>query len=249
MRKALLAIARHFEDWLATVVLLLLGALPVLQAIIRAVAQGGIPGYNGYLVHLVLAAAFLGGMITAREGRHLAIKIVGEILPDRAKPIADAVTAFLSSALTFAFFLASLSFVLVGFEPGSRVGFIRTEIFAAVMPVGFLVMSIRFVLGASRKRGLTVVAASGLVLGAVIGYSAIASIIYTYANDIPAWVDGLYNAWYAFMDAVTIPLIVVLIASAFAAFPCSWFSAASPSCCSGGTAEQSRLYRTRATSC
>ena len=219
MRDRALAVVRHIEEWASTIVLLLLGVLPLLQAIIRAVAQGGIPGYNGYLVNLVLAAAFLGGMITARDGRHLAIKLAAEMLPDTGKRIVEVVNAFLSTALTFAFFLASLSFTIIGFEPGSKVGFIPTWLFAAIMPVGFLVMSIRFILLAPRRSGMTVIALLGILLGTAIGFSAIASIIYNYATEIPAWVDRFYDWWFVFMGSVSVPLIIILVISAFSGVP------------------------------
>src|SRR6056297_2956840 len=111
---------RRVESWAATASLLLLAVLPILEIVVRLVVQGGIPGYNSYLVHLVLMSAFLGGMVTAREGRHLAIKVAVEAMPASVRAIADTANAFLSATLGFAFFWASLSFVVVGFEPGAR---------------------------------------------------------------------------------------------------------------------------------
>lgn len=209
---------RQVESWAAVVSLLLLGFLPIIQIVVRAVAEGGISGYNGYLFHLVVAAAFLGGMITAREGKHLAIRIGVDALPERLGNSIATVTAFLSTAIATGFFWAALSFVAIGFEPGAMVGIVPIQAFAAVIPLGFLVMAVRFLLRAPRKHG-RLIAAAGVILGTVIGYSAIANIAYLYILDIPLWVDTLYGAWYSVMAAISLPLIIILIVAAFAGVP------------------------------
>jgi len=209
---------RRLEEWAAVASLLLLGFLPLIEIVVRAVARGGIPGYNGYLAHLVVAAAFLGGMITAREGRHLAIRIAVDSFPERLKTVTATSTAFLSTTITTGFFWASLSFVAIGFEPGMLVGFVPIQVFAAVMPLGFLVMGARFLLRAPEKGG-RLIALIGVLVGTVIGFSAIANIVYVYALNVPLWVDTLYTAWYSIMAVVGVPLVVILIVSAFAGVP------------------------------
>ena len=206
------------EAWAAVASLLLLGFLPLIEIVVRAVARGGIPGYNGYLAHLVVAAAFLGGMITAREGRHLAIRIGVDGFPDRLKAVTATVTAFLSTAITTGFFWASVSFVAVGFEPGMRVGFVPIQVFAAVIPLGFLVMGVRFLLRAPVKGG-RLVAFVGVLLGTVIGFSAIANVVYMYVFDVPMWIDTLYSAWYSVMAVISLPLVIILFVAAFAGVP------------------------------
>jgi tripartite ATP-independent transporter DctM subunit len=210
---------RRIEEWAAVASLLLLGFLPIVEAVIRLVARGGIPGYNGYLFHLVVAAAFLGGMITAREGRHLAIRVAVDALPERARTIVDTVTAFLAATITTAFFWAAVSFTAVSFVPGTRVGIVPIQVFAAVIPLGFLVMGIRFLFRPPAKGPYRLIAALGIILGTVIGYSAIANIVYTYALEVPLWIDTLSNAWYSIMAAISVPLIIVLIVAAFAGVP------------------------------
>ena len=212
-------VLRRVEEWAAVASLLLLGFLPLIEIVIRAVAQGGIPGYNGYLFHLVVAAAFLGGMITAREGRHLAIRVAVDTLPERVRAITDTVAAFLSATISTGFFWASVSFVAVSFVPGTKVGVVPIQVFAAVIPLGFLVMGTRFVLRLPAKGAYRPVAALGAMVGTVIGYSAIANMVYTYAADIPLWVDTLYNAWFSIMAVISVPLIVLLVVAAFAGVP------------------------------
>ncbi len=209
---------RRLEEWAAVASLLLLGFLPLIEIVVRAVVRGGIPGYNGYLAHLVVAAAFLGGMITAREGRHLAIRIAVDSFPERLTAATTTGTAFLSTTITTGFFWASVSFVAIGFEPGMLVGFVPIQVFAAIIPIGFLVMGTRFLLRAPVKGG-RLVAFIGVLLGTVIGFSAIANIVYVYALNVPLWVDTLYTAWYSVMAAIGVPLLVILVVAAFAGVP------------------------------
>ncbi|MFW5685002.1 MAG: TRAP transporter small permease, partial [Spirochaetota bacterium] len=109
---------RSIESWAAALSVLVLGLMPIVQIVVRLVADRGIPGYNAYLAHLVLMAAFLGGMITAREGRHLAIRVAVDAFPESLRAIADTVAAFLSTTIGFGFFWSSISFAAIGFEPG-----------------------------------------------------------------------------------------------------------------------------------
>ncbi|MFW6291577.1 MAG: TRAP transporter small permease subunit, partial [Spirochaetota bacterium] len=210
---------RRVESWAATASLLLLGVLPILEIVVRLVVQGGISGYNAYLFHLVLMAAFLGGMVTAREGRHLAIKVAVEAMPDGVRAVADTINAFLSATLGFAFFWASLSFVMVGFEPGARVGFLPIHLFVAVMPLGFLVMTVRFMLRTPKTTLARIVGFAGILTGTFLGFSAVADIAYLYLPTIPPLVDTLVNLWYTVVPVVAVPLIVLLVIAAFVGVP------------------------------
>ncbi|MFP4114477.1 MAG: TRAP transporter large permease subunit [Spirochaetales bacterium] len=212
-------ILRRVESLAASGSLLVLALLPIAEMLVRLVGFGGIPGYSGYAFHLVLFTAFLGGMVTAREGRHLAIKIAVEAMPARARSVAETASAFLSTMLGIAFFWSSLSFVAVGFEPGARVGFLPVQFFAAVMPVGFLVMTGRFLLRTPATVSARLVAIVGLVGGTFIGFSAIADIVYWYAPTIPPLVDAVVDVWYRVMPLVAIPSIIALIAGAFLGVP------------------------------
>ena len=209
----------RIESAIAATSLLLLALLPLVQVLVRLVTRGGIPGYNGYLYHFVLLGAFLGGMITAREGQHLAIRVAADALPKRAKRIASTLTGFLSATLGFGFFWASLGFVAVGFEPGSTVGFVPIQVFAAVMPVGLLFMTIRFMLAAPSDPVSRVVVILGALLGTFLGIEPVAGIVYWYAPAIPPAVDVLVNAWYVAVPFIAVPLVIVLVIGAFFGVP------------------------------
>lgn len=210
---------RRVESAVAASSLLLLALLPLVQVLVRLVSRGGISGYNSYLYHLVLAGAFLGGMITSREDQHLAIRVAVDALPERGKRAATTLTSFLSATLGFGFFWASLGFVAIGFEPGASVGFVPVQVFAAVMPLGFLVMTIRFMMAAPSTPAATAVVVAGALLGTFIGLEPASAIIYWYAPTIPAFVDSLVNAWYTVVPVLALPLVILLVLAAFLGVP------------------------------
>ena len=210
---------RAVESWAAALSLLLLGLLPILESLVRLFVSGGIPGYNAYLVHLVLFCAFLGGMVTAREGRHLALNVAVEALPPRVRRWAQTVTVFLSTTLGFAFFWASLSFVIIGFEPTARVGFLPVHLVAAVMPLGFLVMTVRFMLRVERTPVARVLAVTAILLGTFVSAQPIADIFFMHAERVPAVVDLIVDLWYRAMPVISLPLIGLLVVGALLGVP------------------------------
>lgn len=202
--------SRNLEIDVGGVLLLILALLPILEAFIRALFNTGIPGYNGYLVHVVLLIAFIGGMISAREGSHLAIQLLPETTHGPAKLVLDRFNGTLGTTITTAFFWASLSFTAVSFEPGSRIGIIPIYLFAAVMPLAFLVITFRL------GKRLTWI---GLLLGTIIGFSAPTMIAYFYSPVIPPWLDTLYGHWFVLLESISIPVILVLLVGAFTGVP------------------------------
>ncbi len=212
-------VLRAVESWAGGLGLLLLALLPMIEIVVRIVAAGGIPGYNAYLIHLVLSCAFLGGMITAREERHLAITVAVDALPRHLRDAAGVARAFFSAALGSAFFWVSLSFVFIGFEPRARVGVFPVHLFAAVMPLGFLVMTVRFMLRTPRSAVAWIVAALGVLTGTFLASQSLADIVYLHAPVIPEFVDRVVDLWYLLVPVVSVPLIVLLVVAAFLGVP------------------------------
>ena len=65
----------RLENGFAYVAVALLTLFPALEVVVRKFFHTGVPNSGLYTHHLVLALTFLGGMITARENRHLALSL------------------------------------------------------------------------------------------------------------------------------------------------------------------------------
>ncbi|MBW1677956.1 MAG: TRAP transporter large permease subunit [Deltaproteobacteria bacterium] len=186
--------AGRTEDAILAIALLLMALIPVVELVGRTWFSTGIPGATEYLQHLTLWIGFLGAMLATREGKHLRIAVAMSWLPPGVSRVVDCLGGFISAAVCTGLFGASLQLVVAEapglpswtakiipdfverwldpfglFESGSLTtvgGWIPIWVAEAVMPFGFAVMAIRFILHAS-KRG-SVRALVGLSLPAMI---------------------------------------------------------------------------------
>ncbi|MFP4012075.1 MAG: TRAP transporter large permease subunit [Spirochaetaceae bacterium] len=210
---------RAIEDAVAVAALFLLSAFPLLEILLRTVFRTGILGQSAYLVHFVLILAFVGGMITAREGRHLSISGGYGTQWIRMRNALDDLTSFISVTVATALGWSAVSLLVLGFTAAQTVGVVPARLFVGVMPVGFFVIALRFT-----RRGLTrttriLVGGAGLLAGTYVGIAAAANMIYMLAVDIPAWVDRIVDGWYTVMPRIAVPGAVVVAGSALFGTP------------------------------
>src|SRR5512136_1908163 len=110
------------ENLLSFALLALLALMPFVGVIARLLSLPGIRGSADYIQHLVLWVAFLGGAITSREGKHLALTVGSERAGPGLKRVIDGFTGFLTAFICTILTLDSASFVVIGFDPGARIG-------------------------------------------------------------------------------------------------------------------------------
>ncbi len=186
--------AGRTEDGILAAALLLMALIPVVELVGRTWFGIGIPGATEYLQHLTLWIGFLGAMLATRDNKHLKIMATVNWLPLRASRVVDCLGAFISAAVCAGLFGASLQLVVAEapglppwtakfipdfiqrwlnpfglFESGSLTtvaGWIPIWVAEAVMPFGFAVMAIRFILYASKRTRVR--ALVGLSLPAMI---------------------------------------------------------------------------------
>jgi tripartite ATP-independent transporter DctM subunit len=207
----------RLESWIAASSLLALGVFPVIEALLRLLGSSGIPGYNAYLIHLVLISAFLGGMITAREERHLAIRVAVDAMSGRARAITENSTMFLSVTIVTAFFWSAVSFLIVGFEPGQLAGAVPVRAFAAVIPIAYLVIAGRFVIRAGV--GSLWISIAAIIVGTFVGYEAMFNAVLFLAQRVPPFLDSFFGVWLSVLPILAPILIILLVAGALLGVP------------------------------
>jgi tripartite ATP-independent transporter DctM subunit len=184
--------AGRAEDAILIILLFLMALIPVIERLGRAWVGIGIPGATEYLRHLTLWIAFLGAVLATRENKHLRISAPLHWLPPNVRSIVEYIEAFISSAVCIGLFGASLQLVIaeapalppwVGtiipdfierwLEPFGLYnsgGFTNIAewmpiwIAEAVMPFGFALMAVRYVLGASKRLWIRALVALSLPL-------------------------------------------------------------------------------------
>ena len=150
-RQAGVLLAR-FEDGAVTAALVLLALLPVVNVVMRLAFGGGLAVTTEYVRHLTLWVALLAGIVTTRQGAHLALSSGLHQLPspwgDRTRAAAGALSVLVTTALA----ASALSLLLLAFDPERRVGGVPIRAAVAILPAGFAAMAVRFVGAAFQRR-------------------------------------------------------------------------------------------------
>ena len=185
MVQRLTGIGHQTENLAAAFALLAMSLLPVLEMLLRGLFNLGLPGSIGYVQNLTLWVGFLGAIIASREQRHLNLATAKLVLPAGLKPAIGAATAAISVAVSACLFWASLQFVMSEMADPVRIGgWLPLWCMEAVLPLSFLVITLRFVTQAGRLAH-QVVAVSGIPLAALVGL-----FLAPYAQDLPFGLHG-----------------------------------------------------------
>ena len=194
--------------------LALLAILPIIELILHLFNKA-IPDARSVIVHLFLVAGFFAAMHTTKHGEHISITAIQFLKNEKAKQILLVVCTLVSIFLLSILAWNSVAYIKYGLS-GNRVGFMPDRVFAAAMPLGFIVMAVRFCLKLDtwKKRILAFLA---LLFGFFAALPAIAKIIWGFEPPEPFFslVNFLYDA--AFL--IHVPAIVFLILTAFCGMP------------------------------
>jgi C4-dicarboxylate transporter, DctM subunit len=121
---------------------------------------------------------------------------------------------------------ASLSFVVSGFDSSALVGIIPVQAAAFVMPIGFAVIAVRFILTPVPGRGRRGIAALGVLIGIVIGWEPLASALAALlpaSGSAAAWLNdagpSIAQALAPVLSVLHLPLIILLVLSVFLGGP------------------------------
>jgi C4-dicarboxylate transporter, DctM subunit len=129
------------------VLALVMVALPVVQAAARKVFDTEIPSASIIVQHLTLWVGFLGALLAAGTGSHLALSTAEAIPEGWPRRAAALMSRVASTAVTAFLAYASWKVVQADGESGRTVvGSLPVTWSEAIMPVAFAVMSLRFAL-------------------------------------------------------------------------------------------------------
>jgi tripartite ATP-independent transporter DctM subunit len=133
------------ENWLISIALGVMMALPLLEIALRRF-NSGVSGSAEMLQHLVLFVAMAGGAIAARENRLLSLSTFTAFLKGPWATAARSFSASVSVFVTFAIGIGCYQFINTG-GIGDEVLFfgIPVWVFMAVMPVGFALLGLRII--------------------------------------------------------------------------------------------------------
>ncbi len=135
------------EEWFLVIIVISMVLLAFLQVVLRNILGQGILWGDPLLRHLVLWIGFVGASLATRSEKHINMDVFGRLLSKKAKLIAQIIINLFAITVTWFLTSASWRFVMAEKEFGDTLfGNLPVWYFQIIIPVGFLLMSIRFVI-------------------------------------------------------------------------------------------------------
>ena len=207
-----------FENYLALFGLILLALFPTMEVIARKFFNTGISNSTDLTYQLVLFLTMVGGAITSREGKHLALNFELKV-GDKTKARIDVYNAILGLVFTTAFAVAALSFSLNGFSQTERISIFPLWVLSLVMPVGYILMAVRFVTPLPRKTSTRVLVGMGVLIGLIIALPPLINILQVLFPSLPDSLMSLSEIGGRINLFMAGPVIILLILSTFMGVP------------------------------
>ena len=208
-----------FENGVSSVILLAIAVLPTLEILARVFFKTGIHSSADLTNHLVLWLTCLGGAITSREGKHITLSVGLEMIREPERSWITTVTTFLAATISSAMTWSALSLLLIGFDPTKTIAFIPIQAAAAVIPLGFAIITVRFLTRAPLPPLSRAIAALGCLLGTIIAFSSVLNILYTVFAELPALFGTLEQLFSTVSVKLAPAAIIVLVVSIFFGSP------------------------------
>ncbi len=197
----------------AVLIFLLLAFIPVMEILSRLFFSSGIRGAESYISHSVLWVSFLAGMIASRENSHLSLTSGQDLFSGKLEIFTTALSRIFSAAICFGLASSALSFLLIGFDPGGTVGIFPIRMVIIIIPLGFLVMGIRFFMihEGDRRWVHAHVMVLAVLMGLFLSIPSLTNMLYILMEEPPMVLDSLSMFYYDFFYYAAVPMILVLL--------------------------------------
>jgi len=143
----------RFEDGMLILALVSMLAMALLQIVLRNFFDSGFLWAESFLRILVLWVAMLGAMVATRERNHISIDLLSRILPPRLYgPLRNFAMLFsVAVCATAAWY--SVEYVSYEYQD-ETIAFAEVPVWVcqSILPVGFAVMALRFLIGIFDRR-------------------------------------------------------------------------------------------------
>lgn len=134
-----------FETVILVIVLSIMVILAFLQVVLRNIFDEGILWGDTFLRHLVLWVGFLGASLATREKKHINIDLFTRFFKGKIESFIKALINLFASVVCWYLTSAAWTFVLDEKSANSTLfSDIPTWYFQVIIPVGFLLMTFRF---------------------------------------------------------------------------------------------------------
>jgi len=145
--RSMFRILGHLESGLMTTLLVSMILMAFGQIVLRNIFEFSILWADPFLRHLVLWTGMLGAAMATRDGRHIKIDILPQLLPPRGRAILAVLTNLISAVVCAVLVQAAIRFVRDEMEFGGPVFLeIPAWIVQLILPIAFTIITIRFLI-------------------------------------------------------------------------------------------------------
>ncbi len=204
------------EDLIGGFFLLSLAVVPVAEMILRKITGSGLVWSSGFLQHVVIWVAWVGGITASREGVHLSLSS-GKEGTTRFAKATDLTRDVAVTAVNLAFTVASASFLVLGFAPGATVGVVSIRLILAILPIGYFSMAMRSLWRPGSRPSLWLI--PGILIGLLLSVPSLVNLLSMVWMDMPFGFFDFVDLWYAVFTWLRWPLIIVLLLLAVRGLP------------------------------
>jgi len=137
------------EESILSIFLMVMILLTCVQIVLRAFFSTGIPWADSFLRYLVLWTGFLGAAMATSQGKHIAMDIIGFLIPQSLQPWLHITTNLFSSIV--AGFLTWSAYLFIQSEMQFGTGKllnVPSWVWALIFPIAFTLISLRFFMAA-----------------------------------------------------------------------------------------------------
>jgi len=147
--RLIVSFAEKIEQLVLTLILLVLIVLACYQILIRWLTSGGVVWIDPLLRYLVLWGGLLGAVLATSKGNHIALDVIGYLVPRQLKKWLTLVTLCFSVVVSAFLFRAALLFIQSEMEFGGTTLFgISSWIWNLIFPIATGLICIHFFLSA-----------------------------------------------------------------------------------------------------
>jgi len=140
-------VLHRIEDSLLVAILILMIGLTALQILLRNLFGGGIIWGDILVRVLVLWIGLVGAMVATRQNKHISIDLVARYLPKVfSLPVKAVVELFAAVVCALAAYYSFIFVYAEFYDGGTAFGKVPVWVCQAIMPLGFGVMALRFLI-------------------------------------------------------------------------------------------------------
>lgn len=137
----------QIEEYLLILIVLVMVLLSFTQVVLRNILDEGILWGDTFLRHLVLWVGFIGASLATKEKKHINIDVLTRFMSRTKIRIADIIVNLFASFVSIYLANAGWNFVLEEKDFGTTLfADIPVWYFQIIIPIGFLLMGMRFLL-------------------------------------------------------------------------------------------------------